>query len=261
MTKHFAVIGSPIWQSRSPQIHRAAFEYFGVDADYSRVELSTGLSSWLKGTDIKFAGLSVTMPLKEEALALADRLDPVAVRTDSCNTLFSSAGKWTGYNTDVIGLQQTLREVPTCKTLILGSGATSRSAFEACLNRGDEVQVWARNRQNLTSRQLAKHREDALGSLSEFALVISTIPIAGLAEALPVMGGRPDWFFSAAYGVFPQDVESFFKGSKLLDGREMLIWQAVAQQAIFAEASVASYLEDAGLVAVMRKAINKAVEE
>lgn len=260
MTKRYAVVGSPISQSKSPNLHQAAFKFLGIDASYERFELPHGLAAFLEANP-KLVGLSVTMPLKEEALAFADELDAVAIETHSCNTLVLRDGSWCGYNTDVMGLVQALKVVPAGRVLILGSGATSRSAFSASKSRGDSITTWARSPKFLNSSQSAEYDPRALENLVSFDLVVSTIPIQGLLELIATKNSFPKYFFSASYGQEPTIVENLPASTTLISGIEMLLWQAVAQQAIFAGAEIGEFLENQGLIGAMRAGLTMAVEE
>ena len=74
-----AVLGSPIAHSKSPQLHLAGYAFLGLDWSYERIELAkTSLSAFVSKLDKTWAGLSLTMPLKEEALDLADDVDVLA---------------------------------------------------------------------------------------------------------------------------------------------------------------------------------------
>jgi len=73
-----AVLGSPISHSLSPALHRAAYEHLGLDWRYGAVELvEDQLADYLARRSVR--GVSVTMPLKQVALAMAAEADPVAV--------------------------------------------------------------------------------------------------------------------------------------------------------------------------------------
>ena len=71
-SKHFAVVGDPIDHSLSPNIHNAAYKFLGLDWDYTRFQVSEGnLQDFLRKEGSHLSGISVTMPLKLEAAALA----------------------------------------------------------------------------------------------------------------------------------------------------------------------------------------------
>lgn len=261
MTKHYAVLGSPISQSKSPALHSAAFRTLGIDADYGRYELASGLPEFLESTGAGLSGVSVTMPLKEEAFAFASNLDELAVQSKSCNTLVRVADQWSGFNTDVYGLLRALREVSAGRTLIIGSGATSRSAFAACVLRGDDVSTWARSPSNLSDQQLAVFDAGALFATAEFDLVISTIPSKSLDDHLSLDAKPPTVFLSAAYTNLGELHSAWLRACTSISGLEMLLWQAVAQQAIFAGTEIENFESNEALITAMRESLREAVGE
>ena len=83
-----AVLGSPIAHSLSPALHRAAYASLGLRWTYEAIEVDeAGLAGFLAGLDRSWAGLSLTMPLKEEAARLLADVDPTARALRSVNTV------------------------------------------------------------------------------------------------------------------------------------------------------------------------------
>ena len=74
-TVRCAVLGDPIAHSLSPALHRAGYAALGLDWSYDAVRVADGgLAAYLRGLDPTWRGLSLTMPLKREAMALADQV-------------------------------------------------------------------------------------------------------------------------------------------------------------------------------------------
>lgn len=150
-----AVLGSPIAHSRSPRIHAAAYRVLGLPWSYEAIECDeAGLEPLLAGMGAEWRGLSLTMPLKEEAHRLATVLDPVAEESGVVNTLLrvlggtSGESRWAGFNTDVGGLAAAIRDagLDASHTIVIGSGATAVSAILAARRLGARhVEVVARN--------------------------------------------------------------------------------------------------------------------
>ena len=97
MTNHYAVLGSPISHSKSPLIHSTIFNHLNTDADYTSHDV-IDLAGFLE-SNRGLSGLSVTMPLKDQAFAIANDLDFWAQRTESVNTLKKTEAGWAGCNT------------------------------------------------------------------------------------------------------------------------------------------------------------------
>src|SRR5690554_684697 len=116
MPQRLAVLGSPIAHSRSPRIHCAAYRELGLDWQYEAIECrEADLVSLLGSRDESWRGFSVTMPVKEQAYRASTVLDPVAKTSGVVNTLLRVVGQesepaWAGFNTDVSGLAEALRE-------------------------------------------------------------------------------------------------------------------------------------------------------
>ncbi|MGH8876530.1 MAG: shikimate dehydrogenase, partial [Stackebrandtia sp.] len=131
-----AVVGSPIAHSLSPVIHNAGYAAAGLDDwTYSAHECDRdALASFLDGLGPQWAGLSVTMPLKERALELAGTVDAVARDVGAANTLVLRDGRRAAHNTDVNGMLAALGEAGRARAgqvAILGAGGTARAALGA----------------------------------------------------------------------------------------------------------------------------------
>ena len=90
-TKVYGVVGQPIMHSMSPAIHNSAFEAVGHDGVYLPLPVEGGYESfkafmetWLHHPGLDLAGLSVTIPHKENALRY---LKEQAVKAKSDPTL------------------------------------------------------------------------------------------------------------------------------------------------------------------------------
>jgi len=248
MTSRFAVLGSPISHSLSPLLHRTAFGSSEIDAKYEAVELASGLSEFTKSLDASWSGLSLTMPLKEEALDVARQLHPLAISTRSANTLVRQEETWLAYNTDVMGLQHAVKNLDFKAVGILGSGATARSAAVAFEDHN--VRVWARNTDKAAAISQAYGAVvSSLNGVLNADLVISTVP-KGVIHAL-ADGQYDGIMLDAVYANSP--VEGF---SRSVSGLEMLLWQAIGQQRLFRGRPLEEPLaREAEMIAAMRTAL------
>ncbi|WP_217615282.1 shikimate dehydrogenase [Cellulomonas sp. GbtcB1] len=112
-----AVLGHPIAHSLSPVLHRAAYRALGLDGwAYDPVDVTEEqLSAFVGDLDAGWAGLSLTMPLKQTVLPLLDHVEPLAAVVGAVNTVLVQAGGsgrpvLTGANTDVHGIVAALSE-------------------------------------------------------------------------------------------------------------------------------------------------------
>ncbi|MDO5644924.1 MAG: shikimate dehydrogenase [Dermabacter sp.] len=144
--RRFAVIGDPIAHSISPALHEAAYRALGIaDARYERVRVaSDGFDRFAREQAPRFDGLSVTMPHKAHAFALASVHDEHAA-LGVANTLVplgaarGAVTRWAGFNTDIYGIVKALKRAGlegAERATIYGSGATALSLATALMERG-----------------------------------------------------------------------------------------------------------------------------
>ena len=144
-----AVLGSPIAHSLSPVLHTAAYEHLGLNWHYGLHEVDEKeLAGFLGGLDSSWRGLSLTMPLKQAAMACVDDLSDTARLVEAVNTLLIEPdGRRYGDNTDVAGMVNGLRERGVGRVssgTVLGGGATARAALAALEQVADAATVFVR---------------------------------------------------------------------------------------------------------------------
>jgi shikimate dehydrogenase len=245
-----AVWGSPIEHSLSPVLHRAAYAALGLeDWAYDRREVDEAtFPQAFAALDETWHGLSLTMPLKEVALAAAATVTPIAAATGAANTLVRDVGdasRWTAHNTDVHGMTMALR-VAGCadlsSLLVVGSGATARSALAAVTSPKARLVLMVRDRvrpETLAQAEAAGLRVEvvAMGDWSAAAAVdavVSTVPPSSVPalELLPtVTGSRPRVVLDVVYGsgTTPLQRAARARGWAIAEGTDMLLHQATEQ--------------------------------
>jgi shikimate dehydrogenase len=148
------VIGDPIAQSKSPAIHGYWLEKLGLDAEYRACRITAdGLGDYLaaRRADSGWRGCNVTMPHKLAVMPLLDRLDPLAARIGAVNTIVREAdGTLTGYNTDVAGFLEPLRERLARQHLfrmarVFGTGGAARAIVAALADEGFTIVLAGRD--------------------------------------------------------------------------------------------------------------------
>ena len=245
--RSFAVLGDPIAHSLSPKIHRAAYEYLNLDYSYRAIQVpSSSLANFAATNRQAYDGFSITMPLKFEAAAIAIKEN--LFNTGVANTLVRTDLGWSAYNTDIAGLSFALKgcfSKSPRKAAILGAGATARSALVSLHNeRIREISVYARDIEKASDldglgRELGI--ELKVFSLMEFGvdqdLTINTLP-SGVAESLSKEGKQDGWLISANYAGAEQSFTELFDESKIVNGVEMLLGQAVEQIKLFTAADL-----------------------
>lgn len=255
------VIGSPISHSLSPTLHEAGYRAAGLDGwSYGRAEVvAAEVPAFLAGLDDDIVGLSVTMPCKEAALAVADECSALARDVGAANTLVRRAGGWYADNTDVHGVVEALRDAgceSTHGAVVIGSGATARSVVAALARLGvREVMFVVRAQARPETLALARSfdmrtsvvredDEDTARIVGTSLLVVQTTP-AGAADALAArLVNAPSLRIGAAGGPFVLDVVyadwptrfaqvMTTRGAAVVSGLDMLVHQAAAQFELF----------------------------
>ncbi|HEX4181800.1 MAG TPA: shikimate dehydrogenase [Caulobacteraceae bacterium] len=243
------VIGRPVRHSLSPLIHNAWLEAAGIDGGYVALspepEHLPALIDGLRGGVMK--GLNVTVPYKEQVLALADQVTERARQAGAANLLtFPPGGEVVADNTDGYGLLAAFAaqapgfDPAAAPVVILGAGGASRGAAAAFVAAGaPEVRIVNR------TRDRAKALAEALGeSVSPFAWSQSAAALDGAgalvnATTLGLEGGGP---LDLDIGPLPRGavvmdmvyrplhtpllIQARTAGRPIVDGLEMLIRQA-----------------------------------
>jgi shikimate dehydrogenase len=140
------IIGWPVAHSRSPRLHQFWLARHGIDGAYVPLPVAPfSLAEALRGLHAAgLAGANVTIPHKETACALCDRLDEAARRIGAVNTLVFSAAGISGSNTDGYGFLANLRAhgvAPGGPALLLGAGGAARAIAAALLDEGAQVTI------------------------------------------------------------------------------------------------------------------------
>ncbi|WP_316231305.1 shikimate dehydrogenase [Bradyrhizobium sp. SZCCHNR1051] len=139
------VIGMPVAHSRSPTIHNFWLNAHGLRGAYVPLAVQPErLKDALAGlVALGFRGCNVTMPHKQTAMPLLDRVNETARRIGAVNTIVvESDGTLSGFNNDGNGFVQSLRDArPDWRAnegpiLLLGAGGAARAVVVALLENG-----------------------------------------------------------------------------------------------------------------------------
>jgi shikimate dehydrogenase len=201
-----ALIGDPVEHSLSPELQRGFLAAAQRSGSYEAIRVVAGDGA--RAIDALhsrgYVGLNVTTPLKDEAFARADWLDPVATASASVNTLVLGDAI-RGYNTDAAAALGALHDaglanVASARVLVLGAGPTARAAVVALGAAGASVSIW--NRTPLRAQALARTLGVHTFAPGRFDAVLSALaPDAALADA-DLLGAVLDApvFVDANYG-------------------------------------------------------------
>ncbi|TDE92483.1 shikimate dehydrogenase [Occultella glacieicola] len=282
MRHHAAVLGHPVAHSLSPVLHRAAYADLGLtEWEYGLHDVDEGdLSAFVRGLDDSWAGLSLTMPLKQQALALSDHVEPLAKVVGAVNTLlFQPGGLLIGANTDVHGIVEALREATpqppradARRGVIIGAGSTAAAALAALGELGIHAPVVlarsvgragivmrAAARMGVTPEYVTLTDDRARAELLGADVVVSTAPHGAADSLVALLDGAaldPDQvLLDVVYEGWPTAVAAAWRsaGGSISPGYLMLLHQAVEQ--------VRLMTGQTGPVAAMRAALMQALAD
>lgn len=177
------LIGWPAAHSRSPLIHRYWLRTLGIEGGYviEAVPPEEFKDFVLRLSLRGFVGANVTIPHKEQALALS-KPDARAQAVGAANTLFYANGELCSTNTDVEGFIANLdASAPGWdkaeEALVLGSGGSARAVVFGLIERGIKTV-------HLANRTMA--RAQALAD--QFGTRVHPVTWDKVAELLPRAG-------------------------------------------------------------------------
>lgn len=241
------VLGSPISHSLSPVLHRAAYAALGIAAEYNAYEVGTGeLENFLSNDGKDLNCLSLTMPLKEEALEIADHISATSHQIASGNTLCKMEDGWHLTSTDVEGFSYALsahQKAASGRVAVIGAGATARAVVAASTSQCESITVITRSESRKESITKAAGNRvikfidwNSNLSLDSFDLVVNTTPGNSAAKFLSGVAAPVGVFFEVIYNPWPTQLLAHWNlsGGSSIDGLELLIHQAISQVEVFA---------------------------
>jgi shikimate dehydrogenase len=155
----FGLIGRHLSHSFSADYFARKFASKGVQHTYKNFEFDTiqSIKDFLEHTtDL---GFNVTLPYKTEIIPLLQGLSAEAQSIGAVNTLKKEAHGWMGYNTDIFGFEQSLKELPgeiPPFALIFGNGGAARAIKFVLHKNGISFLTVSRSDGDLTFPQLLK---------------------------------------------------------------------------------------------------------
>ena len=139
------VMGWPVMHSRSPQLHNYWLAQYRLTGTYVPLAVEPeGLQAALRALPaLGFRGSNLTIPHKEKALDLVDRVDPLTRRIGAVNcVVVASDGSLEGRNTDAFGCVESFREAqPGWRAdagpiVVVGAGGSARAVLVGLIDQG-----------------------------------------------------------------------------------------------------------------------------
>ena len=165
MRNKLFVIGSPIEQSKSPEVMKDFINKDGLELTYEKKEINKdGLESFANEAKTgEVLGFNITTPLKEEILKYADEVSEAVKILEAANTASLANGKISLHNTDYIGFMKDITsQIPKYERYsyaVLGTGGAARSIIYALLKL-NIFQITVYTRDEVEAHYKLKNFED-----------------------------------------------------------------------------------------------------
>ena len=233
-TKMLGIIGNPVSQSLGPLFHNTLFQKYGYDGIYLRLLCDNLKQDFSDLKELGLEGASVTSPYKLEIIPLLDEVDKVAKEIQAVNTIVTRKDKKIGYNTDWIGVRETLKpyigigRAPSLrKALILGYGGASRAVIYALEKLG--VKNITILRRKITGDEPSAYSFDTLDNFSKhnYDLIINCTPMDNPIDLNNMKTDKIAFDLRYTPSRF-LDVAGK-KGNKIINGLPMMIHQGLEQ--------------------------------
>lgn len=246
----FGIVGNPVRHSLSPRLHNAAYRVLGLPALYLPFHAESFGDFWLEVVESEalaalgfpLRGLSVTAPYKRVALAVAGASSPLAERIGAANTLVQTGGVWEAEATDPAGVVRPLLareiELQDQPAVVVGSGGAGRCAAAGLSQAGAKVTLT--NRTGERGRRAAYDLGVPFQALEDldpgiFKVAVNATPLGrDDSEPLPIDVSRLPGDGAVVDMVYRREPTPLVRaalerGMKAVDGREVLLFQAVRQ--------------------------------
>ena len=283
-TRFTAVFGDPVEHSLSPAMHNAAYAALGIERVYLAFHVAPEhLNDAIRALPaLKIAGVNLTVPHKENALAMMADLSEEARMLGAINCVVNRNGKLYGDNTDARGLELDLRRsgvtIDGRKVVIVGAGGAAASAVVAC-TRMEAATILLCNRTVQRATRLADRFARAgqvrtgvfieAGGLEKLAMPATLADIALVINATP-MGLKTGSFTPLAYEaaaadcvfydmVYAREPTPFMApalalGRRAFDGAGMLLNQGALAFELFNDVAAPTAVMHSALMVALGRA-------
>jgi shikimate dehydrogenase len=150
-----AVIGNPISQSLSPKMHNFLLQKHKINGFYIPLKIEEeNFKQMVKDlAKIGFKGFNITIPFKEDALKICDKLSNSAKEIGAVNTiLIMEDGKIFGHNSDGIGFIKNIQNshpdfnFQNKEIILIGAGGSAKAISYAIMKKNvKKITIFNRN--------------------------------------------------------------------------------------------------------------------
>ncbi len=258
-----AVVGHPIAHSLSPLLHNAIYANEGIDAEMVAIdnERIEPLVDLMRTTPLGLT--AITLPHKQTVALLVDELDSVAQHIGAVNTVINRDGCLFGYNTDMYGIAEALKDVllEGARVLVIGAGGAAQPLAYFLKGQGARFFCFSRNVKK--SEELCERFEgtvlDTMPRDEEFDVVVNATPLGLHTEdPLPI----PEELLKPGVTVFdliysPTRLQKIAeeKGVRVITGLPMFIAQGLEQERLWLDRKIM----DSGYSALLLEHLQKTI--
>lgn len=245
---NYGLIGYPLSHSFSRQYFSQKFEreqLVNCRYDLFAIEHIDLLPDLLQQNP-DLCGLNVTIPYKQSVLAYINEQSPAVQQIGAVNCIKIKQGRLIGYNTDVIGFEQSL--IPLLQAhhktaLVLGNGGAAKAVCWVLQKLGIPYTIVSRQASNNNNNNSLSYEAISAHIMAQHTIVVNTTPLGmypntDVAPALPYHFFSPnhlcyDLVYNPAETLFIQQAAKY--GAVTKNGLDMLHLQAEAAWAIWNE--------------------------
>jgi shikimate dehydrogenase len=174
------IIGFPLTHSFSKQYFTEKFQRENIEGyRFDAFELKTiaEITTLITETP-SLKGFAVTIPYKQQILSYLDFATPDVKAMKACNCVYIVEGKLYGYNTDVLGFEQSLKPMLQPhhnKALILGTGGAAQAVAYVLGKLGIDFLFVSRN--ELQNKNCINYTNLSQQIIEENTLIINASPV------------------------------------------------------------------------------------
>ncbi len=232
----FGLIGYPLGHSFSKKYFTEKFEREGItDCRYELFPIpEISQLEILISDHPELKGLNVTIPYKQQVFSYLSSKENIPGGLDACNCIRIEDGKLSGYNTDVVGFEQSflkLKQPHHTRALVLGNGGAASAVVYVLKKLGMHYQIVSRR---LHTDSDLTYNDITLAVLKDFPVIINTTPLGTYPKVdecplLPYEAITNDHYlfdlvYNPAKTLFLQKGEE--RGAVIQNGYDMLVLQA-----------------------------------
>jgi shikimate dehydrogenase len=233
--KLFGVTGNPVLHSKSPVIFNTLFDELKVNAVYTRIAANSAEEAMFLFHELGLKGMNVTAPFKKDIMEYLDDIAPAAEQIGGVNTVVRENGYIKGYNTDHLGVTDSLINrgitIENKRCTVLGAGGAGRSAIFGLMR--DKANVTLVNRTFDKAVEIGRTFGCEVEKLEnlETVLMNSDILVSALSSSIDIIPSN--WLhrglvvFDANYKHSPLSEKAEQNGCMVIKGDEWLINQAI----------------------------------